>query len=167
LIRIRRTGGASSVIIYYQGSQAKDNDRMASTHAPQPTPQIVALVDDETQILQALKTLLSFKGMACSVHESAESLLAAVHLEHDKLWLMTDEGHRAMVRSVVLDMNLPGMNGADLVGALRHMQQDLQIVMMTAALEDQLKERSQDLKGVTLLSKPFSIESIERALQIR
>jgi len=39
--------------------------------------------------------------------------------------------------------------------------------MMTAALEDQLKERSQDLKGVTLLSKPFSIESIERALQIR
>ena len=80
---------------------------------------------------------------------------------------MTDEGHRAMVRSVVLDMNLPGMNGADLVGALRHMQQDLQIVMMTAALEDQLKERSQDLKGVTLLSKPFSIESIERALQIR
>lgn len=139
---------------------------MASKHTEQPAPQIVALVDDETQILQALKTLLSFKGMACSVHESAESLLAAVHLENEKLWLKTDEGQLAMVKCVVLDMNLPGMNGADLAGALRRMQQDLQIVMMTAALEEQLRERAHDLQGVTLLSKPFSLESIERALQV-
>ncbi len=139
---------------------------MASKHTEQPTSQIVALVDDETQILQALKTLLSFRGMACSVHESAESLLAALHLENEKLWLRTDEGHLAMVKCVVLDMNLPGMNGADLAGALRTMQQDLQIVMMTAALEEQLRERAHDLQGVTLLSKPFSLESIERALQV-
>jgi CheY-like chemotaxis protein len=67
---------------------------------------------------------------------------------------------------VVLDLNLPGMNGADLVVALRRMQPELMIVMMTAALEEQLKERAQDLQGVTLLPKPFTLESLERALQV-
>ncbi len=39
-------------------------------------PQLLALVDDEAQIGPALKALLSFKRIASSVHETAESLLA-------------------------------------------------------------------------------------------
>lgn len=139
---------------------------MAQTQTDEQMPQLVALVDDEVQIGQALKALLSFKGIASSVHETAESLLAVVSPHNGKLCLKSDDGRLAVVNSVVLDLNLPGMNGADLVVALRRMQPDLMIVLMTAALEEQLKERADDLQGVTLLSKPFTLESLERALQV-
>ncbi len=130
------------------------------------TPQLVVVVEDEAQIALALQTLLSFKGIASSLHESAESLLSALSLRDGRLWLTSGDGTSAMVKSVLLDMNLPGMNGADLVLELRRMQPDLMMVMMTAAQEEQLKERAPDLQGVSLLSKPFSLESLERALLV-
>ena len=139
---------------------------MAQTQTNDQMPQWVALVDDELQIVQALKALLAFKGISSSVHESAESLLAVVSQQGGKLCLKTDDGSMVVLDSVLLDLNLPGMNGADLVVALRAMQADLRIVMMTAALDEQIQERAQDLQGVTLLSKPFSLESLERALQV-
>lgn len=139
---------------------------MAQTQTDEQMPHLVALVDDEAQIVQALKALLAFKGIASSVHETAESLLAVVSTHNGKLCLKSEDGRLAQVQSVVLDLNLPGMNGADLVVALRRMQPDLMMVMMTAALEEQIKERAQDLQGVTLLSKPFTLESLERALQV-
>jgi two-component system response regulator (stage 0 sporulation protein F) len=139
---------------------------MPATQTDGATPQLVVVVEDEAQIALALQTLLSFKGIASSLHESAESLLSALSLRDGRLWLTSGNGTSAMVKSVLLDMNLPGMNGADLVLELRRMQPDLLMVMMTAAQEEQLKERAPDLQGVTLLSKPFSLESLERALLV-
>jgi two-component system response regulator (stage 0 sporulation protein F) len=139
---------------------------MPATQTDGATPQLVVVVEDEAQIALALQTLLSFKGIASSLHESAESLLSALSLRDGRLWLTSGNGTSAMVKSVLLDMNLPGMNGADLVLELRRMQPDLMMVMMTAAQEEQLKERAPDLQGVTLLSKPFSLESLERALLV-
>ncbi len=139
---------------------------MPATQTDGATPQLVVVVEDEAQIALALQTLLSFKGIASSLHESAESLLSALSLRDGRLWLTSGDGTSAMIKSVLLDMNLPGMNGADLVLELRRMQPDLLMVMMTAAQEEQLKERAPDLQGVTLLSKPFSLESLERALLV-
>lgn len=127
--------------------------------------QLVALVDDEPEILQALESLLAFKGVACSVHESGESLLEAVTLLEGQLWLPREDKQLARLNAVVLDMNLPGMSGADLVQALRRLQPQLKIVMITAALADQLQARAQDLQDVTMVYKPFRLETLEKALQ--
>ncbi len=127
-------------------------------------PQLVALVDDEPQILQALKAFLVFKGSLCSLHPSAESLLGALIHRDGQLWMPLEDGREAMLNSAVLDLNLPGMSGADLVVALRRMQPDLRIVMVTAATDQQLHERAHDLEGVKHLTKPFTLESLENAL---
>ena len=124
----------------------------------------VAVVDDDAQIAQTLKLLLSFKGVRASVHGSAESLLASVSLQHGRLQLDGSDGEAGVVAAVVLDLNLPGMSGADLVLRLRALQRDLKIVMITAALDDVLRKRGADLQGVTCLSKPFSLESLEAVL---
>ncbi len=133
---------------------------------PLAPKQVVALVDDEVQIAQALQALLSFKGVSSSVHHSAESLLQALVVADGELYLKGEDGVPALLGAAVLDLNLPGMNGADLVVALRRLQPRLQIVMITAALDGKLQERAQDLQGVTVLSKPFTLESLESALQV-
>lgn len=126
---------------------------------------MVALVDDEVQIVQALKALLSFKGVAASVHESAESLLAALTQRDGQLWLADADGEPTRLGAVVLDLNLPGMNGADLAAELLRRRPQLPIVMITAALDEKLLARVRAMQGVTLLSKPFTLESLEQALQ--
>ncbi len=127
-------------------------------------PRCVALVDDEVQITQALQTLLSLKGVPTSVHHSAESLLQALQVRDGQLGLQLADGTQAEVQAVVLDLNLPGMSGVDLVLALRRLQPQLRMVMITAALEETLQARQTDLHGVTLLAKPFNLEALETAL---
>lgn len=136
------------------------------TDKPLAAPQVVALVDDEVQIAQALQALLSFKGIASSVHDRAESLLEALQVQDGQLVLPGPDGVPAVLQAVVLDMNLPGMSGADLVLALRRLQPQLRMVMITAALDEKLQERAHDLQGVTVLAKPFTLESLESALQV-
>ena len=127
---------------------------------------MVALVDDEVQIVQALKALLSLKDVAASVHESAESLLAALTQRDGQLWLADADGEPTRLGAVVLDLNLPGMNGADLAAELHRLRPQLPIVMITAALDEKLLARVQAMPDVTLLSKPFTLESLEQALQV-
>lgn len=134
------------------------------TSEPGVLPPCVALVDDEVQITQALQMLLSFKGVHTSVHHSAESLLHALQIREGHLWLQRDDGALAQLQAVVLDLNLPGMNGIDLVVALRQLHPQLRMVMITAAIAETFQARMTDLHGVTLLSKPFGLESLESAL---
>lgn len=139
---------------------------MAQMQTDDFRPPVVALVDDEAQIVDALEALLSFRGIVSSVHRSAESLLQVLSVQNGRLCLQDRNGQHAVLTSVVLDMNLPGMNGANLVVALRKWQPDLNIVMMTAAQEAQLRSHAKELEGVILLAKPFTLESLERALRL-
>lgn len=129
-----------------------------------PDGALVALVDDDAQIVEALKMLLSLQGVNTSVHASAESLLSSVSPSPGGLQLNAVDGAAGVLAAVVLDLNLPGMSGADLVLRLRALQPELKIIMITAALDDVLQQRGGDLQGVTCLSKPFSLESLEAAL---
>ncbi len=138
----------------------------SQTEEPQASAQMVALVDDEVQIVQALQTLLSFKGHASSVHASAESLLQALTVRDGQLWLPDKSGMPRPLTAAVLDLNLPGMNGLDLAAHLRVLQPQLLLVMITAAPVDALQGRTQDLQDMVVLSKPFTLEALEQALQI-
>ena len=134
------------------------------TNEPRSLPQCIALVDDEAHITQAMQMLLTLRGVASSVHQSAESLLQTLQAPNGQLFLHLTDGTRAQLQAVVLDLNLPGMNGIDLVAALRRLQPQLRMVMITAALEETLHAQATDLQGVTLLAKPFGLESLEAAL---
>lgn len=137
----------------------------SQTGEPQASAQMVALVDDEIQIVQVLQALLSFKGHASSVHASAESLLQALTVREGEVWLPDRVGTPRRLTAAVLDLNLPGMDGLDLATHLRRLQPQLRLVMITAALQDTLQERAQGLDMV-VLSKPFTLEALEQALHI-
>lgn len=131
-----------------------------------PVRDLVAVVDDDEQIAEALKMVLTLRQTPVSVHGSAESLLSCLSFQQGKLMMQTSDAPDRPLRMAIVDLNLPGMNGIDLVVRLRQMQPQLPIVMITAALGGQLDERAHDLQGVTLLSKPFTLEALESALPV-
>ena len=126
--------------------------------------QCVALVDDDVQVAEAMELMLSLKGVRASLHASAESLLSCLSLVQGRLQLRTSEGEVLDLAAAVLDLNLPGMNGVDLVLHLRAMQPDLKMVLITAALDSVVRQHSKDLVGVPCLFKPFDLKSLEAEL---
>src|SRR5258708_33854100 len=72
-----------------------------------PSPQFVAIVDDDANLCAAFTALLGSAGLAAEMFPSAEDFL--------------QRAHRATIRCLVLDLGLPGMSGLDL---LRHLRAD-------------------------------------------
>ncbi|MFY9185105.1 MAG: response regulator [Limnohabitans sp.] len=127
---------------------------------------MLAVVDDDSSIVETLKMLLSTRGWQVSSHGCAESLLGALIPCQKRLMIKDDEGKLCYLQAVVADYNLPGISGVELAHRLMKFSPHLHIIMMTGAhdeLELVLKRR---FPGVVSLSKPFSIRDLEVALLI-
>lgn len=139
--------------------------QMQSTD-PGTQASVIALVDDEAEITRVLEAWLSFNGVEASVHGRAETLIDGLAMHRGRLAVESPDGTRAWLQAVVVDLNLPGMSGADLVARLRALQPDLRIVMITAALDNNVREHAQTLLDVPILAKPFSFHALGKALLI-
>ena len=79
---------------------------------------IVAVVDDDPGMLDAVVRLLASYGFESAAYESAEAFLEG-----------HDAGHAVCV---VLDINLSGMSGIELRRRLKDMDPGLPVIFMTA-----------------------------------
>jgi FixJ family two-component response regulator len=102
---------------------------------------IVAIVDDDKSIRQAISDLLKAAGFHAVAFEDAESFLASPD--------------RALVDCLVADMRMPGMSGLELYEALAAAGQALPTIIMTAHPQEttQLRVRAAGIRGY--LVKPF------------
>jgi len=150
---------------YHCGHERNEVRALSSTDQGLTPPGMVALVDDKVQIGKALKASLWFKGVAAIVHESAESSLAALTLRDGHLWLSDADGATTRLGAVVLDLNLPGHERGRSGGRVAPAATATAHPDDHRALDEKLLARLRAMQGLTLLSKPFTLESLEQALQ--
>jgi FixJ family two-component response regulator len=60
---------------------------------------------------------------------------------------------------LILDMNLPGMSGADLQQRLADSGEDIPIIFISGQADEAMKRRVLEAGATGFFSKPFSIES--------
>lgn len=100
------------------------------------------VVDDEDSIREMLETLFEAKGASCKTAASAE----------DALRVLVKESFDVML----VDKNLPGMSGVDLIRQVREADDEVAIVMMTGyASADSIIE-TLNLGIDAYIEKPFS-----------
>src|SRR5437868_9684886 len=113
------------------------------------------LVDDEPAMLFALKELVRGRGHEAIVARSGEEALAL--LEN--------------VDAVVSDYAMPGMDGVQLLQAIRERDATLPVIILTAHGSERLAVRAMKTGAYEYVTKPFDIEEmglvIERALEAR
>ena len=140
-----------------------------ANHPPEgaPTREIIAIVDDDPGLSQALGAWLEFHGWRATHHISGESLLQHTHLQDDTV--LVEVGVTAPVRfrllGAVIDLNLPGISGIDTARKLRHMSPALPIVLVTALGPDERQHYGALPARVQCVQKPFSLDALEAALQ--
>jgi FixJ family two-component response regulator len=111
---------------------------------------LVAVVDDDESIREALPDLLRQLGYAVDVFSSAEAFLAS--------------GSTGRTACIILDIAMPGMSGPELQQELNRRGEPPPIVFITAHKDKILWARLLERGAVTCLLKPFTEEALVDAL---
>ena len=115
-----------------------------------PNQPLICLVEDDHAVRWALGMSLRSSGWRCHPFASAEEFLGAPQIE--------------ACDCLVTDLNMPGMNGAELLETIRLRDPHLPVVAMTAAPGSSLVKRALQCGISALLIKPFQDDVLLAAI---
>jgi FixJ family two-component response regulator/predicted small secreted protein len=108
--------------------------------------QKVFIVDDDASICRALKCLLTTFGFQVETFLSGEAFFNTVAADD--------------VGCLVLDINMPGLNGWEVQKRLARIDSQRQFIIITADKDDGLRERALEIGAVGFLQKPFNDQEL-------
>ena len=103
---------------------------------------VVAIVEDERISRRALGLLLSGRGYRTQAYATAEEALQAMQSGH-------------MPRVALVDLDLPGISGLELISRLQAMNPGVRTILITATDQDTLQRRLNG-RPVPYLRKPLN-----------
>ena len=106
------------------------------------TDTVIALVDDDRNILTTVSIALQAEGFATRVYSEGEAALRA---------LIDNPPHLA-----VFDIKMPGMDGMELLRRLRE-HSDLPVIFLTSKDHEQDEEAGLEMGADDYIAKPFSL----------
>ena len=116
---------------------------------------MVAVVDDEESVREALQRLLRAAGLTVWTFASAEDFL--------------NSGQLNATRCLVADIRMPGMSGLDLLAELNRQHLPIPTVLITAHGDESLRMQAMRAGAVKFLPKPIDgasmLASVAAALQ--
>ncbi len=113
----------------------------------------VMLIEDEPNIMEAIRFILSRDGWKVSCHSDGATALAAIQ--------------RVTPDVVVLDVMLPNRSGFEVLKDLREdpALKDLPVLMLTAKGQTKDRERAALLGSNAFMTKPFSNAEVRERLR--
>lgn len=115
-------------------------------------PTRVLVVDDSVTIRSIVRKVLSGCSYAFDIADASEGREALTRLREDAADL------------VILDYNMPGLNGFETLVEIRKAQPDVGVVMMTASPDKVVVDKALREGAVGFLGKPFYPADIEALL---
>jgi PAS domain S-box-containing protein len=127
---------------------------------PEPTEkphrggtETVLLVEDDKMLLRLLKSMLEKSGyrvLAAGTPEIAESL---------------SREHPGPIHLLISDLVMPVMNGRELSEILQPLRPEMKVLFMSGYSADIISSQGVIHKGIHLLSKPVSFETLTKAVR--
>jgi CheY-like chemotaxis protein len=115
-------------------------------------PSRVLLVDDSSTMRSIVRKILAGSRFQLQIAEAAEGVDALKQIASGKFDV------------VVLDYNMPGLNGIETLSEIKRQHPRIGVVMMTSTPNELIAERARAAGAAALLSKPFYPHDIDAAL---
>jgi PAS domain S-box-containing protein len=148
-----RVGEGSTFEIFLPLSDtSKDEPAFAAPLDFKGSGKIVVVVDDELSILSFLSTRLQRMGFITRVFRSSKEVESALL------------NNREYADLLFTDQTMPGMTGIELIRSLRRSGCDIPAILSSGYGAELNPEEFRDLAGVTKIDKPFSEDSLAKAL---
>jgi FixJ family two-component response regulator len=113
---------------------------------------LVAIVDDDQSVQNALKDLMESAGLSARSFGSAEEFL--------------ESDERTQTACLVTDISMPGMSGIELQTTLNAQGSRIPVIFITAHGEGKMKMQAMKAGAVGFLSKPFDDEVLLEKVQL-
>jgi FixJ family two-component response regulator len=113
---------------------------------------LISVVDDDESIRRTTTFLIESFGFRAAAFESAENFLKSGQL-HDTSCL-------------IVDVQMPGMNGLELQSELAAAGYDIPIVFMTAYENKVSRQQAMQAGAVAFLAKPFGDEQLLQTVRL-
>lgn len=113
-------------------------------------PSRIALVDDDAPMRRSVADLLESLGFAVQIYESAEAFLAA---------------ETAPAECLLLDIELPGMSGFELLERLSAANSSIPVVMLSGHASPDARHRARQLGALAFVAKPLNPDELVSAVQ--
>jgi FixJ family two-component response regulator len=107
-----------------------------------PTTAVIAIVDDDQSVREALMSFVRSLGYAAIAFESADDFLKSPQLHS--------------LSCLIADVQMPGMTGIELHDRLLALGASLPTILVTAYPEESARERALRSGVIGYLAKPFS-----------
>jgi CheY-like chemotaxis protein len=66
---------------------------------------------------------------------------------------------------ILSDINMPGMDGLELLGAIKQRRPDLPVMMVTAYGDDDRRRRARELDAFKFITKPVDFDRLKEQLR--
>lgn len=120
--------------------------QVADDHSP-----IVFIVDDDEAVREALTLVVSMHGWAAFPCASASEFLQSYTGQQPAC--------------LVLDLAMQGMNGAELLEALKSTSTNLPAIVVTAHQDHPMAQRALKAGAIAIVPKPFRNEELTALIQ--
>lgn len=111
-----------------------------------PKTAIIAIVDDDDSVREALTSLVRSLGYVALPFDYAEDLL--------------NSKHRRSVSCVIADVHMPGMTGLELHDRLVAAGEPIPTILITAFPDEKSRERALQAGVIGYLAKPFNEDDL-------
>jgi FixJ family two-component response regulator len=112
---------------------------------------LIAVVDDDQSVREALENLISSVGFEVELFGSAEEFL---------------DSHRpSQTDCAILDVRLPGISGVELQQRLAADGQSIPVIIITAQGDDKTRDEAVAAGAIAFLKKPVKEEVLLAALE--
>lgn len=113
-------------------------------------PHRVCIVDDEPGVRELLQLMCESIALDVATYDSAETFLAGCAPSDWDL--------------MVLDIDMPGMSGLELLEALRRRGLAQPVVMISGGHDEARVARARELGAASFFAKPFSLAALSRRI---
>ena len=107
---------------------------------------LVSVVDDDESMRRMLSRGIEAAGFEVVLYNSAEEFLSSGSIDESEC--------------LVLDVDLPGMNGIELQQHLNESGTDISIIFMSGYADELTRKRALEAGAAGFFSKPLSISSL-------
>jgi len=111
----------------------------------------VLLIDDEAEFLENLSERMRVRGMEVSTAQTSDSAVNAVEEEE--------------YDAIVLDLQMPGMNGIEMLKAIKARRPDMQVILLTGQATLEAGIEAMKLGAMDFMEKPADIDSLTEKIK--
>ena len=117
-----------------------------------PEAPLISIIDDDSLAREGISELVESLGYKSVTFVSANHFLQS--------------GLVSETKCLITDVQMPGLNGLELLEMLRSQDYDTPVILVTAYPNDKHRTRALDSGAVGFLSKPFHEQSLIKFLNV-